>query len=390
LGQRGAINVCLVNPCDKACCKFPPLGETDPIVAGATEPGENVFGGVEVTGRRIVQVTGKEADSNAEFGTGVEGQPVQAAHESLVRFDEMRFLFRWFIVVRDAIDDHPGAIGAEGGVAFGHFVFIEHALDLGSLSDGDSEFAVGVTLPDVAAAEEPSDVTHEFNAKVLANRVLESFLNLFGDGEIGEIVDVNAEVNGRLSFNEDTSEYAGIVGAGCKTNFGHGFAKGVVPVLGTAPETVERLFEEPELAGLTEWAAGGRPDDDSFVVGECRMTEGVLAVTLLLGAAQFDGERGQDAVAFLADDRSIAVALCPGGFFVVAEGNDSTFGTDWSAKFIAFDGLNTHGRKERNVGILGEPDGLGDAFESLLFGESLMFFDVGLGPDGLVDVFGVH
>ena len=262
-------------------------------MAGGREPGEHVFGGVAVAGRRIERETGSEADSNAGFGTGVEVKPVQDAHESMVRFDEMGFLFRWFIVVRDAIDDHPGAIGAEGGVAFRHFVFIEHALDLGSLSDGDSEFAVGVTLPDVAAAEEPSDVTHEFNAKVLANRVLESFLNLFGDGEIGEIVDVNAEVNGRLSFNEDTSEYAGIVGAGCKTNFGHGFAKGVVPVLGTAPETVERLFEEPELAGLTEWTARRRANDYLFIIRKHGVTESVIAVALLLGSTHAHDQRGE-------------------------------------------------------------------------------------------------
>jgi hypothetical protein len=76
-------------------------------------------------------------------------------------------------------------------------------------------------LPDVAATEEPRNVAHEVNAKVLANGMFESLLNLFGDREIGEVIHVDPKVEGRVSFNEDAGEYTGIMGTSFKANFGH-------------------------------------------------------------------------------------------------------------------------------------------------------------------------
>ena len=81
------------------------------------------------------------------------------------------------------------------------------------------------------------------------------------------------------------------------------------------------------------------------------MAECVFAITLLLGATELDGEGGENAVTLLSNDGSVAVTLRPWRFFVVAEGHDSTFGPDWGAEFVAFNGLNTHRGEEGNMRV---------------------------------------
>jgi hypothetical protein len=81
------------------------------------------------------------------------------------------------------------------------------------------------------------------------------------------------------------------------------------------------------------------------------MAESVFAIALLLGATELNGEGGENAVTLLSDDGSVAVTFRPWRFFVVAKGHDSTFGPDWGAKFVAFNGLNTHRGENGNMGV---------------------------------------
>jgi hypothetical protein len=208
------------------------LRETDPVIAGSTEPGEDLFGGVDVAEGRIVEVTREEADWNAEFRTSVEREPVEAADKALIGLDDVRFLFGTEVVFGDPVDDHAGPIGAMSSVAVGHVEFLQHALDLGGLSDGDGEFVVLGALPNVAAAEKPGDVTHKIDTKVLRNGMLEGLFDVVGGREVGEVVNIDAEIDRGLAVNDGAGEDTRIMRAGFEAELCHGGAKGVVPVLG--------------------------------------------------------------------------------------------------------------------------------------------------------------
>jgi hypothetical protein len=97
------------------------------------------------------------------------------------------------------------------------------------------------------------------------------------------------------------------------------------------------------------------------------MAEGIFAVALLLSSTELDGKRGENAMAFFSNNGGILIAFRPRGLFVVTKGHDATLGPNGGAEFVAFDGLNTHGGEDGNVGVLREPYRLSDAVEGLLF-----------------------
>jgi hypothetical protein len=70
---------------------------------------------------------------------------------------------------------------------------------------------------------------------MLGDGVLKStFYVIIGDGEVSEIINIYVKINWGLTLDEDAGEYTWIMGAGGEASFGHGGAKGVVPMLETA------------------------------------------------------------------------------------------------------------------------------------------------------------
>jgi hypothetical protein len=226
--------------------------------------------------------------------------------------------------------------------------------------------------------------------EVLIESILECFLNFGGRREVGKIVYVNAEVNRRLALNEDTREYTGVMGTGCKATLGHSVTELVEPVFGAATETIKGLAKEPEFIGRTKGAARGWTDNNGLVGRKKWVAKGILAITLLLGAAHFDGHGSEESVTLFSDNGGIFLAFGPRSFFIVSEDNDATFRTNGIPKFVWFDGLNDHGGKNGYVGVLGEPDGFSDGVIGAMVNECGVFFNIRLGPDGLIDVGFVH
>lgn len=61
--------------------------------------------------------------------------------------------------------------------------------------------------------------------------------------------------------------------AGFESNLVHCILKFILPMLSTMSKPVKGLLEEPQLAGLTEGATGGRVDNNFLIVRKERMTE---------------------------------------------------------------------------------------------------------------------
>jgi hypothetical protein len=89
------------------------LGETDPVILGTAQPGENSLGRIKVAIGWIVVVVvmGEQAHQDREFGPGIEGQPVKPSNKVLVGHNKRLFGFDGTKVVRDTIDDKAGAVG---------------------------------------------------------------------------------------------------------------------------------------------------------------------------------------------------------------------------------------------------------------------------------------
>jgi hypothetical protein len=114
----------------------------------------------------------------------------------------------------------------------------------------------------------------------------------------------------------------------------------------------------------------------------------ILAVALFLGLTLADRYGSKESVAFFSDDGGIV--LGPRGLFIVSKDHDATFCTNWIPKFIRLDGLNNHGGENGDGRVLREPDGLSDGVIGAMVNECGMFFNIGLGPDGLIGIHCVH
>jgi hypothetical protein len=227
------------------------------MVAGATKSGEGTFGRVEVAGRWIVAVGREEADGDREFGASVEGEPLHPPNKALVSLDKRLFGFNGTEVMDNTVNDEAGAVGAGNGITFSEVVFIKEGFDLGSLGDGDGKAVIRCTLPDVTGTKEPGNITHKVDFKVLLDGLLEHAFNVIGGREVGKVVYVDAEVQGRLAGDQAVGEDAGIVFTGCEANGNKDVAEGGVPVMRTTTEAVEGLFEEPKFVGFAQGTAGG-------------------------------------------------------------------------------------------------------------------------------------
>jgi hypothetical protein len=146
-----------------------------------------------VTGGRIVAVAREKRDGNGEFGASIEGEPVHGTNKALIGLDERLFGFNRSEIVDNAVDNKARAVGAGNGVTISKVIFVKKSFDLSGLSDGDRETAVGGSLPDVARAKEPGDVTHKIDFKVLLDSLFEHAFNVVGSGEVGKVVNVDAK-----------------------------------------------------------------------------------------------------------------------------------------------------------------------------------------------------
>jgi hypothetical protein len=73
-----------------------------------------------------------------------------------------------------------------------------------------------------------------------------------------------------------------------------------------------RVFlKEPVLAWFADWAAWRGSYGGDLVVRKDGVTEGLLAIALLLDLSSFDCHGHYEAIAFFTDDRSVDVALGP-------------------------------------------------------------------------------
>jgi hypothetical protein len=241
---------------------------------------------------------------------------------------------------------------------------------------------------------------------VLLDGLLEHSFNVIGSGEVSKVVDVDAEEQGRLTFNEAASEDAGVVFARFKADGNEGVAEGGVPVTGATAETIKGLLEEPEFIWFAEGATRGRTDNDGLVGRQIRVTESVLAVALLLGSADFNGHGCEKTAALLSENRGKGVALGPGGVLVVAEDGDTALSTNGSAKFIGLDGLDDHGldglddhgldglddhgREDGNVLVFRAVLRKADWHVSFVVFEADVFLRVRVEPDGTIGGVGFH
>jgi hypothetical protein len=126
------------------------LGEANAVLAGATKPGEDLFGRVEVAGGWVVAVAREEADRDRQFGVTVEGEPVHPPDKALVSLDTRLLGFNRSEVMDNTVNDESGSAGTGNGITFSKVEFIKESFNLGGLGDGDSEAVIGCTLPDVA------------------------------------------------------------------------------------------------------------------------------------------------------------------------------------------------------------------------------------------------
>ena len=218
------------------------MGKTNAVILGAAEPGKDVFGSSHVTRRRILEVTGQEADKNGEFRAGVEGKPVKATNEALIGLNDVLFLFGVDAIIRESINDDAGTVGSGDAVAVVHVVLFEQGFNFGSLSDGDSQFAGIGALPGVVGTEEPGDIAHKFDVEFLIQRMFEGLLDLCGGREVGEVVNINAKVDRGFTFDDAASEHAGIMCAGFEADFVHEIAEFIVPMFRAPAEAVEGLL----------------------------------------------------------------------------------------------------------------------------------------------------
>jgi hypothetical protein len=81
------------------------------------------------------------------------------------------------------------------------------------LRNGNSEFPIGGTLPDVGASEKPGDISHEFNLEFFIESEFEGSFDVVGFGEICKVINIYADIDRRVAVDKDASEDKRIVGA---------------------------------------------------------------------------------------------------------------------------------------------------------------------------------
>lgn len=108
-------------------------------------------------------MAGEQANGGRDFWSSTTRQPVQAPHEFLVGFNELRFFVRWYTVFLEAINYHARAEWGPDGVTVRHAVGFEEGLNVSGLCNRNREGLPRLLIPFVPATEVPGHRSHEID-----------------------------------------------------------------------------------------------------------------------------------------------------------------------------------------------------------------------------------
>jgi hypothetical protein len=160
---------------------------------------------------------GEEAGNDVDVGAGADGQPRETPQEGLVLAAECVSGGRLHVDGGEAVDLEAGAVGSLNCVAVAHPKLVKRAVDEAFLGNVARQVTVFMADPIVSASQEVVDRAHEVDRYLLLHLLFEPAFHLVALGEVGKVVDVDPDVNGRLPFDGSCFKEARFVCAGSET-----------------------------------------------------------------------------------------------------------------------------------------------------------------------------
>ena len=136
------------------------------IIAGALEVFKKMFGASNVPIGGITAVLTEEAGGDGNVRTGIDGDPVDGAHELLEKSDLACFVFFRNIIMGNVVYGKAGTVRTEDRVGIGETKTLEDLVKVTFLGDVEPECAGRVAGPVIVTAEVVRDSPHKINSKL--------------------------------------------------------------------------------------------------------------------------------------------------------------------------------------------------------------------------------
>jgi hypothetical protein len=141
-----------------------------------------------------VEVGGQKTDNARNVGTGGDRQPVEGAHEGLVRGNDGRIKNRG---VREGVNGEARPVGRQCRIAGLELMGVKKVVNKTSLGEVDRDMALRITGPVVVGSQKELNLTHKIHTKMGLQGSFKPEFHRIAQTEVAHVINVDSNVEGR-------------------------------------------------------------------------------------------------------------------------------------------------------------------------------------------------